>query len=401
MSRTKGKVMAAGHICLDITPRFPAFEGNAFDHILVPGKLLNIGSCVLGTGGAVANTGLTMARLGVDVLLNGKVGDDEFGEIIKQRVGRERAAAFSTVAGESSSYSIVLAIPGIDRIFFHHPGTNDTFGAEDVDYAAAAGCDLFHFGYPPLMQRMYRDGGRELVEMFSRVRAGGTVTSLDMTLPDPRSESGRVDWRGVLERLLPHVDVFLPSVEEIAFMIEPELFYERKARAGEADPVTVYTIEDFGRLAERLLAMGAAVAGIKGGVRGYYLRTAGAERMRGLARALDGAADAWAGREIWSCSYRAERVASATGAGDATIGGLLTAMLRELEPGRSLNAANAVGWQNVQALDALSGIKDWAFTEAFVRDGQRVKNPLRIELPGWRYDERERVYYGPNDCTSR
>ena len=92
------KVMVAGHICLDIAPRIPQSLTGGFAENFVPGKLINVDEVVLGTGGAVSNTGLAMARLGVDVLLNGKVGNDEFGMIIKQLVGEERAASFRTVA---------------------------------------------------------------------------------------------------------------------------------------------------------------------------------------------------------------------------------------------------------------------------------------------------------------
>ena len=129
-------------------------------------------------------------------MLNGKVGNDVFGSIIKQLVGDQRAKSFKTVEGQSTSIQYCSGFTrGIDRIFLHHPGTNDTFGAEDIDYDAAAECKLFHFGYPPLMKRMYADNGRELVEMFKSVKSLGVTTSLDMSLPDrirnPAGQLGR------------------------------------------------------------------------------------------------------------------------------------------------------------------------------------------------------------------
>ena len=186
--------------------------------MLSPGKLINVGKAVLSTGGSVSNTGLAMARLGADVLLNGKIGDDEIGAIIKKLVGQNRADSLRTVAGQASSYSIVLAIPGIDRIFLHNPGTNDTFIADDIDYEALEDCRLFHFGYPTLMKKFYENDGIELIDMFQRAKCTGVITSLDMSLPDPQSHSGRVNWRGILKNVLPFVDIFLPSIEEIAFM---------------------------------------------------------------------------------------------------------------------------------------------------------------------------------------
>jgi sugar/nucleoside kinase (ribokinase family) len=187
--KTQIKAMVAGHICLDIAPRLPASLKGGMGNIFVPGKLTNVDEAVLSTGGAVSNTGLAMAKLGTEVLLDGKVGNDAFGSIIKQLVGVERSKSFKTVEHQSTSYSIVLALPGIDRIFLHHPGTNDTFGADDIDYNAVKNCALFHFGYPPLMKRMYANGGHELIEMFKAVKSLGVTTSLDMSLPDPDSDS--------------------------------------------------------------------------------------------------------------------------------------------------------------------------------------------------------------------
>ena len=61
--------------------------------------------------------------------------------------------------GEVTSYTVVLNPPGIDRIFLHCPGANDTFTDEDVTDEVLGGASLFHFGYPPLMKQIWSDGG--------------------------------------------------------------------------------------------------------------------------------------------------------------------------------------------------------------------------------------------------
>jgi len=55
-------------------------------------------------------------------------------------------------------------------------------------------------------------------------------------------------------------------------------------------------------------------------------------------------------------------VIGTTGAGDATIAGFLAALLRDLPPDEAMNAALAVGACNVEAADALSGIRSWCET---------------------------------------
>src|SRR3990172_9091313 len=57
-------------------------------------------------------------------------------------------------------------------------------------YDLLAEARLFHFGYPPLMKRMYEARGHELREIFRRAKGTGVTTSLDMALPDPSSPAG-------------------------------------------------------------------------------------------------------------------------------------------------------------------------------------------------------------------
>jgi sugar/nucleoside kinase (ribokinase family) len=109
-----------------------------------PGRLLNIGPAAISTGGAVANTGMALHRLGVPVRLMGKVGDDLFGRAVLDvlRTGAPHLADGMIVTpGEATSYSIVISPPDIDRSFLHCPGANDTFGADDVPAALRLSAD--------------------------------------------------------------------------------------------------------------------------------------------------------------------------------------------------------------------------------------------------------------------
>src|SRR6185295_13906903 len=110
------------------------------------------------------------------------------------------------------------------RIFLHCPGANDTFGADDIDYSALHQTDLFHFGYPPRMKRLYQNEGAELITMFRQAKATGVTTSLDLAMPDPSTASGQANWPAILKGVLPAVDLFVPSLEEILLMLYPDIF---------------------------------------------------------------------------------------------------------------------------------------------------------------------------------
>jgi len=391
------KVMVAGHIALDIAPKFPKLLTGKFHEIFTPGKLIHVEDAVINTGGPVSNTGLAMAKFGIDVVLNAKVGNDEFGNITKKLIGPQRASAIKTVEGQNSSYTVILALADIDRIFLHNPGTNDTFGADDVDYDAASKCALFHFGYPPLMRRMFEDDGEELLKIFKRVKETGVTTSLDMALPDPSSAAGKANWKKIVEKILPYVNIFIPSIEETTFMLNRSLFEQHKTESAGQDPVLFYKPEDYTAISDELLAMGGKIIALKSGIRGCYLRTASAEQIESIGSCCPSDLGNWSNRELWSASFKTDKFGSAAGSGDSTIAGFLSAFVRGFRPQQCLKIANAAGWQNVQEIDTLTGIKDWKSTIEFVKDKNKPCNELTIDAEGWRYSETEKIFLGPQD----
>jgi len=366
-------VVVAGHVSLDL---FPELYGPVK---LDPGRLVVVGPAGFSTGGAVTNTGLALHRLGVDVRLVGKVGGDLFGRAVLDALGAQGAglAADMLVSeSEATSYTIVINPPGLDRSFLHCPGANRTFTARDVPYGLLEGARLFHFGYPPLMPRMYAGAGAQLREMFATAQAAGPATSLDMCVPDPDSDAGRINWIEVFERTLPFVDVFAPSIDELLFMLDRPV-YDRLLHAGL--PATVDRPR-LAALAGRLIAMGTALVAIKLGEQGLYLRTtADPDRARRLCEPLDMEAEPWRDREVLSPCFAAHTVAGTTGSGDATIAGLLAALLRGENPVDAATAATAVGACSVEAIDPTSGIPGWPEIAARIAAGWQ-RRPVELRL---------------------
>ncbi|WP_238392443.1 carbohydrate kinase family protein [Paenibacillus antri] len=369
--------VVCGHICLDVIPTLYDRQAGV-DAILVPGKLVDIGPAMLSTGGAVSNTGLALHRLGVPARLMGKVGDDRFGETIVDIVrghGAELADGMIVAAGEASSYTIVISPPGIDRIFLHCTGANDTFEAADVREELLREAGLFHFGYPPLMRRMWTDGGAELAALLAKAKAAGATVSLDLARPDPDAEAGRADWRAILSRALPSVDLFLPSFEEILFMLRREEFDALAASGGTTDLLPYATEALLLDLADELLGMGAAVVALKLGEYGLYMKTCdSAERLASAGRYAPRDAAAWTSRELYAPCFDV-RVAGTTGAGDCTIAGLLTGWMLGLAPEEALLGAVGTGACNVERPDAVSGVPPWAAVRRRIAAGWAQRPP--------------------------
>lgn len=371
-------LISAGHICLDITPAFPASgPSRPLDQLLRPGSLLEVGPASISTGGGAANVGLCAVRMGLSVALMGKCGDDLLGRLLLELlrgISPRCASGMRVVAGEHTSYTVVLAPPGTDRVFLHCPGANDTFGAEDVDLELPGQARLFYLGYPPLMARMYAAGGAELARLLGRVKQRGTTTALDMALPDPEGPSGRAVWPDVLANALPHVDLFVPSAEELTFMLRRDQ-YDRLA--GKADLLDQLSLELLRELSGQCLEMGAAVVMIKCGRHGLYVRSAGPERIRSAGSAgMDPAG--WADREVFAPSYLVQEVVSATGAGDSAVAGFLAAVLHGHDLPTAADYACAAGAQNLRALDATSGIGSWEQLTVEL-DKPRAQPAIRLE----------------------
>ena len=385
-------VIVAGMVVLDLIPALPADEtGFRFR----PGVVVRTGPARVAPGGCVSNTGTALHRLGVPVRLLGKIGDDAFGRIVQDLLAGVGDRPLLVAPGETTAHSFVLSPPGHDRMILNYPGANNTFSAADISAGMLQDAALFHFGYPTAMARMFADSGRYLVELMVRVQEAGLVTSLDMSYPDPASPGGQADWGHILAATLPHVDVFMPSLAEAVLVLPPP---GGSGAAGKDLSAEQVPAEYISRLGERILTLGAAVAIIKLGTQGVYLRTGTRERLAPAARRLALDLDAWAGRELWANIFEAQ-VAGTTGAGDATAAGLLLGLVRGMAPEDMIIAGCAVGATSVEAADAVSAIVPWDATAARMAAGW----PRRVAAPGagWRPAGPPGVWLGPTDARAR
>lgn len=381
MEKQVADIVVAGHICLDITPKFPDKKINKVDEMLIPGRLIQMGSADVHVGGCVSNTGLGLRALGANVSLMGKIGKDDFGEIVLYQVGQYTDTDGMIVSeGENTSYSIVIAPQGIDRIFLHHSGANDTFCSSDMNYDIIKDAKLFHFGYPPLMNKLYQNNGEELVEIFKKIKRLGVATSLDMAAVDVNSEAGKVDWEAIIRKLLPYVDFFVPSIEELAFMIDKPRYAEWVKRAAGQDVTSVLTIkEDIAPLAEKLLSWGAKVLLIKCGAPGLYFATSDTNALKNIGGGLANHVQTWNNIKYFELSYKPEKILSGTGAGDTTIAAFLYATLEGYSWQKCLQYATATGASCVTSYDALSGLKPFSELNEKIKSGWEKQVLINVD----------------------
>lgn len=378
-------VIVAGHICLDLIPRLPSGQRRRAHR---PGSLDALGPLTLSVGGCVGNTGLALHRLGVRSTLVARVGDDRLGSVLSGLV-REAipgdGARLVIAAGEPTSYSLISNLPGRDRAIQHFPGVNDTFTADDVPDELLGAATLLHVGYPPLMAAMVADDGRQLRRLLERARGHGLMTSLDMANANLDPGHSPVRWRTLLERVLPEVDVFLPSLAEASHLLG------RRVRRDERGAPTLASVA---RLADEMIGLGVGIAGVKLGEHGLYVRTASAARP---AVGSAGLSPTWSHRELYSSVFETD-VVGTTGAGDATIAGFLFGLLMGMSPSETITAACAVGGSSTEAADGTSSVPSWPEIERRLHRGWR--RTAATPGPGWSPSGEPGLWHGPRDTMA-
>ena len=392
------EIVAAGHTCLDLIPAF-TIEGKVdkMTDVLVPGKMINMGKCVVVGGGPVTNSGVSIRRLGIKTELIGKIGNDDFGkEILNWYEEHEgHFEGIKVAEGESTSYTIAICIPGIDRFYLHHCGANDTFGYDDMNFKLIERSKLMLFGYPPWMKKIYNNTGAELTKIMKKAKELNTTTVLDLSLPDVNSPAGQVDWEAILTDWIPLTDIMVPSAEEMFYFLYKDKFLQKKAGLGPKESVLDHmTVEEISTLAGHMLEMGTAIAMVKCGHRGLYVRTGGQDRLEKLGAAGCEDLENWANRELWFPVYEEEKFVGALGSGDSAIAGFLSAFVRNYSVENCLRYANAAGSMNVTVPDGLTWNKGFDDLTKRIKAGWKTKE-MKIDESGWK---NERGFWvGPNN----
>jgi len=164
----------------------------------------------------------------------------------------------------------------------------------------------------------------------------------------------------------------------------------RRAALNQEDVAVIVGVGGLGGFGVQIAAaMGAAVVAIKLGDQGLYLRTtADAVRMGAFCERLALRTDAWLDRELLSPCFQARGVSGTTGSGDATVAGLLAALLRGAGPCEAATSATAVGACSVEAIDPISGIPTWTQVAERIAEGW-PRHAVEIELPAGTELERD------------
>ena len=291
------------------------------------GGLTLIDSVTMTTGGIVANCGTDLAKMGLRVGVITSVGDDALGEHFRSTLSSQgiHLGGLRTVAGEQTSATMVAVGPDGERTFLHTRGVLRRFRVNQIlaQLELIGRSRFFLFGYYGLLPECDED----LARLFRTVKERTGAA----TLMDTGGNPVRNDRR--LRAVLPHLDYFLPSLDEA------------RAMTGKRSPPEII---------RHLRSLGArGTLGVKLGARGCYLDAAGEART--------------------IPPRRVRRILDATGAGDAFVAGFVAARLHGHDPFAAAEIGNRVAADCIRGVGASTAIQAYHHYDT----GRRTRAPRK------------------------
>lgn len=286
------------------------------DRPMGEGTLLHVDPIEMTTGGIVSNAGIAMAKLGMKVTALSLVGEDEWAAVIRRKYEAEGidTSRLVTHPTAATSTTVVLIDPSGERSFAHSVGApllmDGRMFRENLEIFARS--RMMVLGYYSLMPNLEKD----LAEVLAAVRQEKCLTVLDA--------AGDGGGMRPLDRILPHLDVYVPSHAEASH------------QTGESDPE---------KIVEIYRGCGApGLLGVKLGSQGALLSPAAGQYVK------------------VECVAAPGEIVDTTGAGDCFYAGLVTGLLKEMSVPEAGRLGAATGACCVTGVGATAGLRDYTAT---------------------------------------
>jgi sugar/nucleoside kinase (ribokinase family) len=272
-----------------------------------PGELVAVEAIRTKAGGCAANVAIDLRKQNLSVDLVGCLGRDAAGELLVKELQAAQVNCDQLVftAEYPTSETVILLVKGEDRRYLHAFGANRAFAVKHIDPNWLAELDVFYLGGLFAMPGI---GADSLLPLLVFCREQKVLTIVDVVLPTGFKGTGE------MERLLPHIDWFLPNDSEAAVL------------TGQTDPFEAL------RVFRSWGAQGLVVTlGEKGSVSLFQ-------------------------NECWHCEAYSWPAVDPSGAGDAFASGLITGIANGWDFARVLTYASAIGASATGAIGTTDGV---------------------------------------------
>ena len=290
----------------------------------VPGELVAIEAFKTRVGGCAANVAIDLRKQSQTVELVGCIGQDAAGAyLVKElQAAQVNCDQLAYIEEHPTSETVILLVAGEDRRYLHSFGANRAFKVSDIHRDWVAALDLFYLGGLFAMPGIVAD---ELIALLAFAREQKVITVVDVVLPTNFKRAAE------MERLLPHVDWFLPNDAEAA------------ALTGKVDPLeAIRTFRSWGGH-DIIVTLG------------------------------DQGAVAVFEDECWRANAHPGQMVDPSGAGDAFASGLITGIAKGWAFPQSLQYASLLGASATWMVGTTDGVLTGAQAERII-----AEHPVKV-----------------------
>lgn len=274
------------------------------------------------TGGDALTVAVVLAKMGEDVTLIARIGEDVNGIFVKNELEANNVKTDRLILqpGYPTATSYQLIEMNGQRHFIASGRINTLMTNVDVTDEDIEKCDIIFFGSSLAMSAMNDD---ELSTLFRRAHAAGKITAMDASVSVPDQEEVKMN---LLRKTLQETDIFIPSYEEASYLAQKT---------------------DVMEIMEAFKDFPLKVFGIKLGEKGCILT----EDFKNY---------------ITVAPYGDKPVIDTTGAGDCFMGGFLCAYTKGWPLKKCAQFASAVSAHGISALGPSAAVPDYDTVKQFM-----------------------------------
>jgi len=164
----------------------------------------------LTVAGTAGGTVIDAAKLGLNCAAVGAVGSDEKADWMMLTLEKHKidTTMMQRIDGVPTSATILNVRPNGERPALHARGASDHFDISPSEYDRVLAAPIIHLGGTGLLAGL--DGARS-VDILAAAKARGRITTWDLV-------GARAETAALVLPLLPHIDYFMPSIEEASVM---------------------------------------------------------------------------------------------------------------------------------------------------------------------------------------
>lgn len=307
---TSFDAMFVGLTILDIA-------GRPVDAIPAGGGIAFIEEIRMNAAGTAAGAVINASKLGLNCATTACVGRDEKGDFIVgsyERMGIDCSMMQRSNSMPTSATILPIRANG-ERPALHCRGASDDLYVEEDQFDAVCNARFLHHGGTGFLAAM--DKGQS-GKLLAHAKSKGLTTTLDLIGPNELTLE-------ILKQLLPHVDYFMPSMEEVEFL------------TGLKNPSDI---------ASFFMNLGAGNCIFKWGNKGSFIKTPDTE-FRVPAFNVD--------------------VSDTTGCGDSYCGGFIAGLAMNYELEQACRLATATSALVATGLGSDAGVVNLEHTQEFMR----------------------------------